>query len=505
MAQINPFQGPINYAVEVQSPFEAALGGFKVGQAGAEMQVQAQARERRQQFQTGLKTFFDNPNRTYADLEKLLPFADKQQFDALTKVGESMDKRRLETDKRLTAQTLIALEQNPPIAKTMLQERFDAETDPNQKRALGVLIETVDVDPKKAAQMIELTGAATFGKDWYSGITANRQERRTEAKAPAELQEAIAKADKAVADATTAQATATNAADKARADADKAKAEADKAKVVAKYAEKVEIAGLDEKNWNVKNLRSQISDRSSRLNLDTQKTAADVADKMSQIKDRLTSLPESAQKLVNESAVNASTAKQASNQYTEIAKQLDGLGSSWGAFNTLGEWSKSQFGKQDFRTAIQNEYTRLANSAGIKAYKAAGATGGFSDADLNTALQGIPKPNANPQIMAQFMRGMAKEQAIAAALDNAKTDWLTQNRGQLGRANSTFIAGDYAVKPGETYADFTARVTKDVVKKFTTPAQSSLVSQIPTDANPRPAAVQSDIRSQADAILRGGQ
>jgi len=85
---INPFQGPINYAVDVQSPFEAALSGFKIGAAGAEMQAQAQAREQKQQFQTGLNTFFKNPNRTYEDLEKLLPFADKQQFEALTKVGE---------------------------------------------------------------------------------------------------------------------------------------------------------------------------------------------------------------------------------------------------------------------------------------------------------------------------------------------------------------------------------------------------------------------------------
>ena len=39
MAGINPFQAPINYAVEVQSPFEAALGGFKIGAAGAEAQA----------------------------------------------------------------------------------------------------------------------------------------------------------------------------------------------------------------------------------------------------------------------------------------------------------------------------------------------------------------------------------------------------------------------------------------------------------------------------------
>jgi hypothetical protein len=38
-----------------------------------------------------------------------------------------------------------------------------------------------------------------------------------------------------------------------------------------------------------------------------------------------------------------------------------------------------------------------------------------------------------------------------------------------------------------------------------TPAQSSLVEQIPTDRNPRPAAPAADVRSQADAILRGGQ
>ena len=244
MAQINPFQGPINYAVDVQSPFEAALGGFKVGQAGAEMQAQAQAREQKQQFQAGLNTFFKNPNRTYEDLEKLLPFADKQQFEALTKVGESMDKRRLETDKRLTAQTLIALEQNPPIAKTMLQERFDAETDPNQKRALGVLIETVDVDPKRAAQMIELTGAATFGKDWYSGITANRQERRTEAKAPAELQEAKAKAAQEVVKAENAIATAEDDVAKAKASRYFEEAKAKKEEVDAKYAVQTKLADL---------------------------------------------------------------------------------------------------------------------------------------------------------------------------------------------------------------------------------------------------------------------
>lgn len=501
MAQINPFQGPINYAVEVQSPFEAALGGFKVGQAGAEMQAQAQAREQRQQFQTGLKTFFDNPNRTYADLEKLLPFADKQQFDALTKVGESMDKRRLETDKRLTAQTLIALEQNPPIAKTMLQERFDAETDPNQKRALGVLIETVDVDPKRAAQMIELTGAATFGKDWYSGITANRQERRTEAKAPAELQEAIAKADKAVADATTAQATATNAADKAKADADKAVADAQKAKVQAQYAEKVEIAGLNKTNWDISNLRSQISDRSARLNLDTQKTAAEVADKMSSIQKNLNDIPADTRKLINESATLAATSKQSADQFNDLAKRLDASGGGYGVFSSASDFLKKGAGFQGGMTQLRQEYTRLRNTAAIKSLPPGPAT----DKDIAMALKGFPSENASATDLSSFLRGMAKLQDVDASINNAKTDWLANNRGTLTRAKDTFVAGDYATKPGETFNDFAQRIVGDVSKRYDPAQQTSLVNQIPTDRTPRPAAPAANIRSQADAIISGGR
>jgi hypothetical protein len=237
MAQINPFQGPINYAVEVQSPFEAALGGFKVGQAGAEMQALAQAREQKQKFQTGLSDFFKNPERKYEDLEKLLPFADKQQFDALTKVGEGMERRKLDTEKRFSAQTLLALESNVPVAKTMLQERAQAETDPNQKRAFEAILNTIDVDPTKAAQMLELTSAATFGKDWYQGITDARKERRTAEMAPSQLMEAKAKAQEAVQKAANAVLTAEDDIAKARAERLLKEAEANAKGVEARYAE----------------------------------------------------------------------------------------------------------------------------------------------------------------------------------------------------------------------------------------------------------------------------
>jgi len=280
MAQINPFQGPINYAVEVQSPFEAALGGFKVGQAGAEMQAQAQARQQKQQFQTGLSDFFKKPDRTYEDLEKLLPFADKQQFDALTKVGEGMEKRKLDTEKRFSAQTLLALESDPTVAKTMLQERAEAEKDPNQKRAFEAILKTIDLDPTRAAQMLELTSAATFGKDWYQGITDARKERRTAAEAPSKLMEAKAKADKAVQEASNAVLTAEDTIAKARAERLLKEAEANAKAVEARYADQAAKDAIEKRAADLgltKAQKDQALAATKKLGTETKKAALELA------------------------------------------------------------------------------------------------------------------------------------------------------------------------------------------------------------------------------------
>ena len=475
-----------DYSINVAQPFMEALKGYQLGmgfeaakrQNILQQQQAQQALQQRQALQDAQRLVFQKPSaENYARLMTL----DPKSSEAYQRAWSARNAEQQETlAADLLKQGAAITSGKPEIAAQYLEDKASAIEAQNngqptpESQSVRTQARLMKEHPQFALGQIQaLLAVNPLGKSASEALAKFGEESRARALQPSALK--------------------------------KAESEAEKAKVEADFAKRLQQAGLDEKNWNVKNLQSQISNRAAQLNLDAQRTRAEVADKLSSIQNRLTALPESAQKLVNESATNAATAKQASNQYTEIAKQLDGLGSSWGALNSLGEWSAAQFGNQDFRTAIQNEYTRLANSAGIKAYKAAGATGGFSDADLNTALAGIPKANSNPKIMAQFMRGMAKEQAIAAALENAKTDWLTQNRGQLGRASGTFLAGDYAVKPGETYADFSARVTKDVVKKFTTPAQNPLVEQIPTDKNPAPMAAQQNIRSQADAILRGGQ
>lgn len=189
---INPLQATINYAVDVKSPFEAALGGIQIGAGLEELNVARQkrameaqqlqaAQEQQATFRSGLNSFFAKPpeQRTFEELQPLLIGANKQQFDALKLVGEQMGAERLGSAKRFSSQVLLALEANPATAQTMLEERIAAETDPNQKRGFQTILDLSKEDPAKAAQFVESLGAGTFGKDWYEGITSYRNEQRT--------------------------------------------------------------------------------------------------------------------------------------------------------------------------------------------------------------------------------------------------------------------------------------------------------------------------------------
>ncbi len=234
MATINPFQAPINYAVDVQSPFEAALGGFKLGagleeinaarqKRAFEMQQLQAAQAQQQQYQAGLNAFFAKPpaERRIEELQPLLVGANKQQFDALKLIGENMGAEKLASSKRFTSQVLLALESNPETAKTILQERIDAETDPNQKRAFQNILTISETNPKGAAEMMEFLGVASgFGSEWYKGISDVRQERRTAALQPSALKKAVADADAAVADAEKKVAEAGNTPDRLKAEQD---------------------------------------------------------------------------------------------------------------------------------------------------------------------------------------------------------------------------------------------------------------------------------------------
>ena len=523
MATINPFQGPANYAVDVQSPFESALGGFKLGAGMAEVQAAQQKRElelkalqQAQQRQVELADLFKNPNATSADYARVTSFLPEKQAEIVLKNFETQTKEKQQQTLRQGAQVYSAIKSgNLDVAEMQLKEQAAAlrnSGNEQQAQAFDDVSNLIRLNPTGAQATIGLLVAALpGGKDFLDNADKALGTIRTEAKAPAELKKAIADADKAVSDATTAQAQATNAPEKAAADAQLATAQAQKAAITAKYAENVEIAGLNKTNWDIKNLQSQISDRAAKLNIDRQLMTATIADKLSSIQARLTDLPEGARKLINESATAAASSKQAATQSNDLANRIQSAEGGKGALTSATEWFAKSLGQQDAWTQIRNEYTRVRNSVAIKALPPGSAT----DADIQLALKGIPPENANATTLASFLRGTAKLQDIDSAINNAKTDWLSQNNGLLTRSKGTFIAGDYTAKPGETFNDFAQRIVGDVSAKYRSPEQieeqrrQQLIGQIPGQATPavapRPAPSPASIESQADAILRGGK
>jgi hypothetical protein len=321
------------------------------------------------------------------------------------------------------------------------------------------------------------------------------------------LKESVAKADEAVSAAEIKAAEAKDTPARLIAEKDLREAEAKQKKIEAAYEEQQQLAELNKINWDVKNLKSQINDRVAKLNLDKQTTQATVAEKLSAIQQRLTDIPESARKLVNESATLAATSKQAATQYNDLATRIESAGGGKGRLTSATEWFAANLGQQDAWTQIRNEYTRVRNSVAIKSLPPGVAT----DKDIELALRGIPPETANAATLASFLRGTAKLQDIDSSINNAKTDWLSQNNGLLTRAKAPFIAGDYAAKSGETFNDFAQRIVGDVSSKYRSPAQvaedtrQKLISQIPTNQPPAAAPQQTSIEAQADAILRGGR
>jgi len=252
MATINPFQGPINYAVDVQSPFEAALGGFKLGAGVAEVEAAKAVRDRAQKAQTDLTALFANPNATSADYFRVSAFLPKDQAAIVTQGFEAQTKEQQQNTLKQGTQVYTAIKSgNLPVAEMQLKEQAIALRNAGkEKEAQGFddLSNLIRLNPTGAQTTIALTIAGLpGGKDFLESADKALSTQRAESLQPSALKKAMGDADKAVADATTAQQTAKNAPEKAAADAALATANAEAARVKAQYADRLARAELEDK------------------------------------------------------------------------------------------------------------------------------------------------------------------------------------------------------------------------------------------------------------------
>ena len=206
MATINPFQPPINYAVDVQSPFEAALGGFKLGAGVAEIEAAKQAREKAQATQTELANLFKNPLATAADYDRVAAFLPKDQAAIVTQGFERKTKEQQANDLRMGAEVYSAIKSgNLPVAKQMLTDQATAFRNSGREdkaKAIEDSIKIIDINPTGAQATIGLHMARLpGGKEFLENADKALSIIRTEALAKPTLDKAVADASAAVADA----------------------------------------------------------------------------------------------------------------------------------------------------------------------------------------------------------------------------------------------------------------------------------------------------------------
>jgi hypothetical protein len=291
MATINPFIQPIDYATEVQSPFEAALGGFKLGSDVATMQVTQQKRElerkaleKAQEKQTELENLFKDPNATAEDYARVTAFLPKDQAEGVRKSFEMMTGEQQQTRLAQSGQIFSALKAGQPeIAKNLLKDQAVALRNSgreNDAKAAETYLQLIDLNPTGAQTTIGLMMAQLpGGKEYLENVDKTLGTMRAEAKAPSELIEAKAKADKAEADATTAQATASTAKEKAAADALKATADAQQAAVKAKYAEREAVDAIVKRASDLGLTKAQTNEvlaRTNKLGVETKKAVLEL-------------------------------------------------------------------------------------------------------------------------------------------------------------------------------------------------------------------------------------
>jgi len=256
MATINPFMQPINYSTDVQSPFESALGGFKLGAGIAEVQAAQQKREleiaalaQAQRRQTDLANLFNNPNATSADYARVTAFLPKDQAKIVQDNFAAQTAEQQQQTLRQGAQVYTAIKSgNLDVAEMQLKEQAAALRNSGkeqQAQAYDDVSNLIRLNPTGAQATIGLlVSALPGGKDFLDNADKALGTIRAEAEAPSKLTEQIAKSALAVQNAANAVATAPDDVAKAKAESDLKRAQAEKAAVDAKYAEREAVDAI---------------------------------------------------------------------------------------------------------------------------------------------------------------------------------------------------------------------------------------------------------------------
>lgn len=412
---------PIDYSIDVQTPFQSALQGYQVGAAirndQAQLEQQRAAAQAQQQQQALLYNLASNPNATADDYAAVMT-----QIPSMSEHLKRAWDTKNTAQQQASAADLLKLgaaikSGRGDVAAKSLMDRAEAIERSNggqvtpESQALKIQAQVINESPKLfLGQTIALLSANPNGKAAAEALAKFGEEQRAEEQAPADLA--------------------------------KKNAEAEILRIAAINAPAA--AALSNANT-----RSQIDDRAGRLSLDKDKLTSDIELELYKLDQKNASLSDDARKIVNDATVTSVAADQSAEQMLDLASRLEKAGALSGAMAKGSELYKSLTGNQDAITQLRQEYVRLRSSQVSKMLP----PGPASDKDIQLALSGFPSDTADASTMAAFVRGMAKLQQVDAAMNSAKAEWVN-TVGHLGKPKSDIEVDGIKVPAGSTFVDF---------------------------------------------------
>lgn len=410
--------GPIDYSIDVASPFQSALQGFQGGaavkqvldqRALAEQQAAAQA-----QMRTDLAALAAKKEASGADYAAVMtkyPQLSEQLGRSWTALNTSQQQSKLQSG----TQAYAALQSGrTDLAEKLFRDRALAARNSgaeDEAKQAETMAELIKLNPETARTSIALSLASHMGPDKFATTFSTLgEEARKTANAPAE----------------------------------QAKAEAEAKIKGVDAANAAEAAAL--KNADT---RSQIQERAARLSLDKDKLTSEIETKLYELNQKAGTLGEDAKKLINDSTIAAVSADQAAGQMLDLAGRLEKEGGGFGAASKASEWLKQATGSQDAMSLMRAEYTKLRNTQAVKNLP----PGAASDADVKLAMQGFPPETADAQLLAGFLRGMAKLQQMESVSKSADAEWVNAV-GHRGKPKTDIEVDGIKVPAGSTFVDF---------------------------------------------------
>jgi hypothetical protein len=171
--------GPINYQMQVATPFESVLQGMSAGAKmadiemaraaqAAKIEAQRQAMALADQRQKAVADLFASPNPSYEQTANVLAMLPAEQGKLIADLRTRMSDDQRKNYGAFTAKVVTGLlSERPEVATRMIEERAAAEPNPEQRKAWETIKGIAQTSPKDAAAMARAMGAGLFGKDWY--------------------------------------------------------------------------------------------------------------------------------------------------------------------------------------------------------------------------------------------------------------------------------------------------------------------------------------------------